>query len=110
LPSYDFAVDLKALVEAAQGTAEAIQLMRDKDVEDFVPPEQACGSAVVWEAVAEFKDRWERGLNDMVRDVEEVSGRLGKVAMNYAEFDRTGHDALVAAVPHLAPLTIGPAT
>ena len=110
MPSYDFAVDLKALVEAAQGTAEAVQLMKDKDVEDFVPSEPACGSAVVWEAVAEFKDRWERGLNDMVRDVEEVSGRLGKVAMNYAEFDETGYKTLVATVPHLTPPTLGPAS
>lgn len=107
LPSYDFSVDLQALVKAAQGTAEAIQVMRDKDVEDFVPTEDACGSAVVWAAVAEFKDRWERGLNDMVRDVEEVSGRLGKVAMTYAEFDRQGHETLAAATPHLDRLTLG---
>lgn len=108
MPSYDFEVDLQALVKAAQGTAESVQLMKDKDVEDFVPTESACGSSVVWDAVAEFKDRWERGLNDMVGDVEEVSGRLGKVAMTYAEFDQGGHDALAALVPTIQSVVLRP--
>jgi hypothetical protein len=107
VPSYDFSVDLQSLVTAAQGTAEAVQLMKEKDVEDFVPTEDACGSEVVWDAVAEFKDRWERGLNNMVKDVEELSGRLGRVAMTYVEFDRDGNQTLTAATPHLSPLTLG---
>jgi hypothetical protein len=107
MPSYDFAVDLRALIEAAKGTAEAVQLMKDKDVEDFVPTEQACGSSVVWDAVAEFKDRWELGVNELVGDVEEISGRLGKVAMAYADFDEKGYQTLRAAKPNLTPPTLG---
>lgn len=94
MASYDFEVDLQSLVQAAQGTSEAIQLFKDKDVEDLVPSEDDLGDGDVWDAVDEFKDRWERGMNDLVGDVEEIAGRLGKIAMKYAEFDRDGNTAL----------------
>lgn len=94
MPSYDFEVDLEALVKAAQSTADAVKSVRDNDIGDFVPNREALGSEIVWSAVDEFQDRWERGINDLVGDVEEVSGRLGKVAMNYVEFDKAGYDAL----------------
>lgn len=90
--AYDFEVDLQSLVEAAQGVAGAVQLFKDKDVQDLVPREDDLGHDVVWSAVAEFKDRWERGMNNLVGGVEEMSGRLGKIAMSYAEFDQQGHD------------------
>lgn len=94
MPSYDFEVDLPSLVEAAQGLNESLQLFRDKDVEDLVPSEDDLGSDVVWDAVAEFKDRWEEGMNNLCHDVEEMAGRLGKIAMNYAELDKEGQDAM----------------
>ena len=97
MPSYDFAVDLQALVTAAQETAAAVQDVKDHDVEDFVPDEDTLGSDTVWAAVDEFQSRWERGVNDMVGDVEEVSGRIGKVAMTYAEFDQSGLSGFAAA-------------
>ena len=81
MPSYDFAVDLEALGKAAQATADAVTSVKDHDISDFVPGEAALGSAVVWSAVDEFQERWERGVNDMVRDIEECSGRIGKVAL-----------------------------
>lgn len=94
MPSYDFEVDLPSLVEAAQGLNESLQLFRDKDVEDLVPTEDDLGSDVVWGAVDEFKNRWELGLNNLCHDVEEMAGRLGKIAMNYAELDKEGQDAM----------------
>ena len=98
MPSYDFEVDLTALSRAAQGLAESITLFRENDVEDLAPTRSAVGHDVVWDAVDEFKDRWERGMNNLVRDVEEMAGRLGKITMNYAEFDKEGHATTVAAV------------
>ena len=92
MPSYDFEVDLEALCKAAQGTADTIKLFKDKDVEDLVPTEDDLGNDTVWSAVDEFKDRWERGTKDMAEDVEEISGRLGQVAMTYGEFDKAGSD------------------
>ena len=94
MPSYDFEVDLPALVEAAQGLNDALKLFKDKDVEDLVPTEDDLGNGTVWDAVAEFKDRWEEGMNKLCHDVEEMAGRVGKIAMNYAELDKEGRDAM----------------
>lgn len=96
MPSYDFEVDLPSLVKAAQATAEVVKLKKDKDISDVVPTEGAVGNETVWSAVAEFSERWERGFNDLVGDVEEIAGRLGKVAMTYAEFDQKGAQSMSA--------------
>lgn len=90
MPSYDFEVDLQGLAQAAQGLAEACDLFRVDDVVDLVPTQGDLGSDVVWSAAGEFTDRWERGMNNLVGDVNELSGRLGKIVMNYAEFDQAG--------------------
>ena len=90
MPSYDFEVDLESLVAAAKGTIDTVQLFKDKDVEDLVPTEGDVANGTVWDAVDEFKDRWERGMNNLVGDIEEAGGRLGKIASNYAKFDSEG--------------------
>ena len=106
MPSYDFEVDLESLVAAAQGTVETISLFKDKDVEDLVPSKDDLGSDVVWDAVDEFKDRWERGMNNLVGDIEEAGSRLAKIASNYAKFDQEGNKTLTAAAGDLAGLRI----
>ena len=65
MPSYDYEVDLQSLGAAAQGLNDSIQLIKDNDVEDLVPSEGDLGSSVVWDAVDEFKNRWEEGLNNL---------------------------------------------
>lgn len=94
MTSYDYEVDLESLGKAAQGLADTVQLFKDNDVEDLVPTEDDLGSDVVWDAVDEFKNRWEEGVNNLCQDVEEMAGRLGKIAMNYFEADQAGYDEL----------------
>lgn len=96
MPSYDFEVDLQSLVDAARGASDTVALFKDKDVRDLVPSTGDLGSDVVSGAVEEFRARWELGMNNLVRDVEEMAGRLGKIAMNYADFDAAGHERLSA--------------
>ncbi|MFC4555650.1 WXG100 family type VII secretion target [Georgenia faecalis] len=107
MPSYDFAVDLEAIVTAAQNIADSIQTFKDDDVEDLVPTSSALGEEEVTSAVEEFSSRWEEGVNNLMRDVEEMSGRLGKVAMNYAEFDSAGYDTLSAVATTVRTTTGG---
>lgn len=107
-PSHDFAVDLQALVTAAQKAAEAIAAKKDHDVQDWVPDEAASGHEAVWHAVDEFQERWDRGMNAMVDDIEEVAGRLGKVAMTYAQFDQDGSTTLKAAATKATQLPAPP--
>lgn len=106
MPSYDYEVDLESMGQAAQGLGEAVQLFKDKDVEDLVPSEEDLGSEVVWDAVDEFKNRWEEGVNNLCKDVEEMAGRIGKIAMNYYETDQGGYDALHAVATRVADLRI----
>lgn len=87
MPSYDFQVDLESLIAAAKGTAETIELFKDKDAEDLVPSEGEVGHDTVWSACDEFQERWDDGMNNLTKDVQEIAGRLGKVASNYAQFD-----------------------
>lgn len=77
---HDFEVDLVGLAKAAQAAAEAVQTYKDKDVVDHVPTQGDLGHDTVWNAVNEFQDRWERGVNTMCEDISEVAGRLGGVA------------------------------
>ena len=106
MPSYDYEVDLESLGKAVQGLADTVQLFKDKDVEDLVPTEDDLGSDVVWDAVDEFKNRWEEGVNNLCKDVEEMAGRIGKIAMNYYETDQGGYDALHAVATRFADLKI----
>jgi hypothetical protein len=106
MPSYDFEVDLESLGKAAQGLAETVQLFKDKDVEDLVPSEGDLGSDVVWDAVDEFKNRWEEGVNNLCQDIEEMAGRIGKIAMNYYETDKGGYEALQTVAGTVADLQI----
>ncbi len=108
MPSYDFEVDLIALERAARGVADTVEFFKDKDVEDLVPVESAVGHEAVWGALAEFKDRWELGLNTLMRDVEEAAGRLGMVLRNYAQFDKTGAETLHAVAKDVGAVRVPP--
>lgn len=96
--AYEFGVDFEALMTAASGLNDTIEALRKKDVEDFVPTSDMLGSDEVWSAVEEFKDRWEEGLNNLVEDVSNMAGTLGKVAGNYYELDTQGADLMKAAL------------
>ena len=106
MPSYDYEVDLQSMGKAAQGLNETLQLFKDKDVEDLVPSKGDVGSDVVWDALDEFKGRWEEGVNNLCQDVEEMAGRLSKIAMNYFETDKAGYDALSALKGTIAGIRV----
>lgn len=106
MPSYDFEVDLQSMGKAAQGLNDTLKLFKDKDVDDLVPSEDDLGSDVVWDAVDEFKNRWEEGVNNLCQDVEEMAGRLGKIAMNYFETDKAGYDALKGVASTVAAVKV----
>lgn len=106
MPDFDYEVDLQSLGKAAQGLSETVQLFKDKDVEDLVPGKGDLGSDVVWSAVEEFKNRWEEGVNNLCQDVEEMAGRLGKIAMTYYETDQAGYDALHAVAGEVSRVRV----
>ena len=106
MASYDFEVDLQSMGKAAQGLNDSVSLFKDKDVEDLVPSKDDVGHDAVWDAVDEFKNRWEEGVNNLRQDVEEMAGRLGKIAMNYFETDKAGQDALKTLTSTIAAVRV----
>lgn len=94
MPSYDFEVDLQALMNAAKGADDTIKAIKDYDVVDFLPTEDDVANETVWDAVSEFENRWEQGANNLVEDIQEVAGRLAQVAGNYAQLEQEGYDDL----------------
>ncbi|SEB82039.1 hypothetical protein SAMN04489844_1128 [Nocardioides exalbidus] len=106
MPSYDYEVDLESMGKAAQGLSETVQLFKDKDVEDLVPTKGDVGHDTVWDALDEFKNRWEEGVNNLCQDVEEMSGRLGKIAMNYFDTDKAGGESLKGTVGSISAVKV----
>jgi hypothetical protein len=106
MASYDFEVDLQSMGTAAQGLNDTVKLFKDQDVEDLVPSRDDVGHDAVWDAVDEFKNRWEEGVNNLCHDVEEMAGRLGKIAMNYYETDKAGYDALRGLTSTIAAVKV----
>ena len=107
---HDFEVDLQAVATAAKGIAEAAQLFKDKDVSDLIPSHGDVGDDTLWGALDEFQDRWERGTKNMVEDVKEAGGRLGKIAMNYIQYEQDASaplDALASEFPGAALPGVG---
>ena len=87
MTSYDFEVDIESLMKGAKAATDVVKQKKDHDIEDYVPAEDDVANDTEWEAIDTFQDRWDRGIDDMTDDIEEVAGRLAKVATNYAEFD-----------------------
>ena len=106
MPSYDFEVDLESMGKAAQGLNDTVRLFKEKDVDDLVPSESDVGHEAVWSALDEFQDRWEEGVNNLCHDVEEMAGRLARIAMNYFETDKSGYDALSALTSTIASVKV----
>ncbi len=103
---HDFEVDLQALATAAKNIAETSQLFKDKDVSDLIPSESAVANGTLWSALDEFQDRWERGTKNMLEDVQESGGRLGKIVMNYLEYEQEAAKPLEALTSELGALKI----
>jgi len=91
---HDFEVDLQALASAAKNIAETSKLFKDNDVSDLIPVESDVSNGTLWDALDEFQERWERGTKNMLEDVEESGGRLGKIVMNYLEYEQNASKAL----------------
>lgn len=87
---HDFEVDLQAMAGAAKGIADTAKLLKDKDVSDLIPSRAQVGDETLWSALEEFQDRWERGTKHMVQDAQEAGGRLGKIVMNYLDYEQQG--------------------
>lgn len=84
--SHDFEVDLEALGTAVSELSDLQERNRTYDVADYTPNSGMVGDPVVAGALESFNTKWDQGLNGMLRDISEASGRLGRVAGIYSDY------------------------
>lgn len=82
-----FRVDLVALTDAADGVRTTLEAMRKRPVSDIDAPADAFGHARLAATVADFCDRWNEGVTNLVADAEEISGRLDHSVHAYRQAD-----------------------
>jgi hypothetical protein len=105
--SGDFAVDLQALTDAASGVNGTIDLVEEQKVEDIDCPKPAFGHDRLGAAMSDFCDRWQHGVNCLVKDGREVADRLTASVNEYTAADQNFADMFLSVLADLAERTGG---
>jgi hypothetical protein len=82
-----FYVDFAALQQAAEGVTDTINAMVTRKVSDIDAPRHAFGHDRLGDTVADFCDRWEVGVEHLVKDSREVAERLNRSVNAYLHVD-----------------------
>ncbi|MEP6695315.1 MAG: hypothetical protein ABJA34_00390 [Pseudonocardiales bacterium] len=85
-----FRVDVKALTEAADGVVGTMQAVGEKRVSDIDRAKSSFGHDHLAGTVSDFCDRWQIGVEHLIKDTQEVADRLVRSADVYLKIDRTG--------------------
>lgn len=104
----DFEVDYERLRATAQKIGEIAQLKPDGAVRDILPDAAQLAHDALFEAVKEFRERWERASASMIEDIQEISARLGKIANNYATYDAAVEQKVAAMSDAMDSLPLTP--
>jgi hypothetical protein len=73
-----FRVDLGALGDAAEGINITLYNLQSKKVDGIGGQQGDYGHECLGSTVADFCDRWELGVENLVKDGQEVANRLSK--------------------------------
>lgn len=84
-----FSVDLEALRGAADGVTDTLNAMATKKVKDIDPAGSAFGHGGLADAVGDFCDRWEIGVEHLCKDASEIVDRLTWSMQAYTHVDDT---------------------
>ncbi|MFR9728113.1 hypothetical protein ACL03H_02720 [Saccharopolyspora sp. MS10] len=93
-----FRVDLSALTDAYEGVHATIESMGKRQVSDIDAPADAFGHDRLADAVADFCDRWNDGVSNLVEDAKEISGRLAQCLHAYRQTDEAARAHLEGIV------------
>jgi hypothetical protein len=80
-----FGVDLGALTSASQGIDGVLYDVGNNKVSDIRIDKSAVGHDRLAGSIADFSDRWDRGVNNLAKDGQAVSDRL---RANVAAYDK----------------------
>jgi hypothetical protein len=88
-----FYVDLGALTKATEGVTDTINAMATKKVSDIDAPKDAFGHDGLADTVGSFCERWQIGVENLIKDAQEVAQRLNDSLNAYVHVDRVVQDA-----------------
>jgi hypothetical protein len=91
--SEGFAVDVEALRKAAEGVVDTLNHMATKKVSDIDAPKEAFGYEALGDAVEEFCDRWQLGVDNLTKDAAQYVYRLAWSVHEYQRIEATVHQS-----------------
>jgi|SRR5215217_7923273 len=92
-----FYVELNALDSAANGINDTLRDMSTIKIEKICGPEEMYGSGQLRDAFEHFCDRWQEGVEILLKDSGQVTHALTEAAAIYRVLDETTADQLSGA-------------
>lgn len=83
-----FEVDLSALRQASEGVSDVLGELAERKVSDLAPSASDFGHAGLASTVSDFCSRWERGVENLAKDGQEISTRLNACVLTYNHVER----------------------
>lgn len=71
-----YRVDLTALQQAAEGVDDVLGQLAEKKVNDIAPDTSSFGHEALGSVVSDFCDRWQRGVDNLATDAQQIASRL----------------------------------
>lgn len=84
-----FQVDPDALLDAAEGVSSATDMLRQKDISSIDPSTAHVGDDDLAHAMSDFTERWQVGVQNMIKDGDEFTQRLKDTYTAYTGVDES---------------------
>lgn len=84
-----YRVDLTALQQAAEGVNDVLGQLAEKKVSDIAPDTSSFGHDGLGSMVSDFCDRWQRGVNNLATDSQQIASRLADNVNAYDHVEQT---------------------
>ncbi|MER7667697.1 hypothetical protein ABTY61_04415 [Kitasatospora sp. NPDC096128] len=89
-----YRVDLHALREAAAGVNGTISKAAKQRVSDIPHDESALGNHDLASTLGDFLGRWQRGVDNLAKDGQEIAVRLAASVKAYSDAEQAAHGDL----------------
>lgn len=84
-----YRVDLTALRQAAEGVDDVLGRLAEKKVGDIAPDTSSLGHEALGSVVSDFCDRWQRGVDNLATDAQQIASRLTHNVYAYEHVEQT---------------------
>lgn len=83
-----FHVDVGALKQASEGVDGVLQDVHAVKVSDIDPDSSTVGHDRLSGSLSDFTDRWQRGVDNLAKDGQEIASRLRDSLADYEKVER----------------------